>query len=156
MSTQFEYKIIQIRLQKILFKKCPCKGFVVPVVTSGLYQDTLLYCDRCNKIIKEPVMNYTFDMTVLNLFENVVETVSVYDKIAEDFIGCSPEQLTRYLQEDKSLLAKLEEIGKGMYITVETFPQKEAFSSRKAKKITYNYEGDDSEMKLIDILNKRT
>ncbi|GAA5797096.1 hypothetical protein HPULCUR_002475 [Helicostylum pulchrum] len=126
MTNALEYKIIQIRLKDLLFRKCP---------------------------LENPVMNFTFDMTVLNLFENVVETISVYDKVAEDFIGISPKELTEYLDKDESLLTKLEEIGKGLYISAETIPLVKAFSTRKAKKITIN---SDCDLKLLQLLNKQT
>lgn len=67
----------------------------MPVSTSGFSHDSQLYCKRCNKIVEEPLMNFTFDMTVFNLFENVVETVSVYDKVAENFIGLTPKELVK-------------------------------------------------------------
>ncbi|GAA5806936.1 hypothetical protein MFLAVUS_000285 [Mucor flavus] len=91
----------------------------------------------CDAMVEEPLMNFTFDMTVLNLFENVVETVSVYDKVAEKFIGLTPKELVKYLDKDKSLLTKLEEVGKGLYISAETFPRQKQRKSRLMVILTF-------------------
>lgn len=93
MNNSSQYKIIQVRLRKLLYQRCSCRGPVIPVLGSKNYKTGGAYCVRCEDIVGEPLLNYKFVMTVFDIFEAIVEDLTFYDEVGESFIGCSPKEL---------------------------------------------------------------
>lgn len=88
-----QHKIIQLFAKEILFKRCSeCKGRIIPIqideTATGLY-----YCEQCSKEITTFEHNYTIKLELLDIHTEEVLVVKIYDKVAENFLGCSPNEI---------------------------------------------------------------
>lgn len=93
MSNSQPYQILNLRARDIVFKKCQCKGSIGSAVNSKFSkEDELLYCNNCQKLVHEIVKNFKIELVLLNIFENQIEEVTMYDEVANEFLGCTPDE----------------------------------------------------------------
>lgn len=88
-------KILHLFGKEMLFRRCgKCRSLIIPVRTdesgNGVY-----YCENCREEISQLEYNYSFKMNLLDIHTDEVLNVTIYDKVAEDFLGVSANELSR-------------------------------------------------------------
>lgn len=116
-------KIIQLFAKEMLFRRCgECRGLIIPVQIdesgTGIY-----YCESCKKEISHLNYNYSFKMTMLDIHTDEVLSVTVYDQVAESFLGVSANELSRKMDANKDYWKMLESIAHGQFIEATTDPR---------------------------------
>jgi hypothetical protein len=87
------HKIINLKGRDIVFRKCRCKGYVIPTVLNKYSQrDELFYCNMCKKMVTQFITNFKIDMTLLDLFNNRIQDITLYDQAAANFMGCTSDE----------------------------------------------------------------
>ena len=99
MSKIKPYQILNLRGRDIVVRKCRCKGTITAAVGSrSSKENEILFCKVCKKIIQDYVCNFKMDMVVLDVLKNRVREITMFDKVVEEFLGCTPEEYLEVLR----------------------------------------------------------
>ncbi|KAI8355156.1 hypothetical protein BD560DRAFT_407332 [Blakeslea trispora] len=154
----FEYKICQIAAKNLIFRKCSeCSNSIVFITQQERVRlEEVVYCAHCKKIVTDYKTSYKLGITVYDYFYNKLESVTLYDQVVEDLIGCSSDQFLAHMKRDALLARRLEDLLVGMYCAIEFSSEtkkgtKKSGGWRRAKSIRLQYQDSP---KVIDVLLK--
>ncbi|KAI8334513.1 hypothetical protein EDC96DRAFT_525331 [Choanephora cucurbitarum] len=138
----FEYKICQVAAKNLIYRKCSeCSNSIVFIAQQELVRlEEEVYCPKCKKVVTDYKTGYKLSLTVLDYFYNKLETITLYDQVVEELIGCSSDQFLAHLKRDALLGHRFEDLLVGMYCAIEFSSGSKKGSKKRAKSIRLQYQ----------------
>lgn len=119
MAPTKSYQIVNLKGRDIVARKCKCTTFLTPIIQSQSRKEDHYYCNRCKVAVTTFLSHFKIDLVLLDLFTSQLIEVTLYDKIAIEFMGCTPIEYMQFTKRDDKLYQKLEDIAMGLFVDAE-------------------------------------